>query len=137
MTVTANTAILDNKKYARLLARTLPVVIETDEENERMLTEVNKLMGKNPLTPEESKLFDLMVRLIEDFEEKAYPMGDVSPHRMLQHLMEARDLSQADLLPIFGGRGRVSEVVNGKRGISKEQAKKLGEFFHVSSELFI
>jgi HTH-type transcriptional regulator/antitoxin HigA len=137
MTATANTVTLDNKKYARLLARTLPVVIETEEENERMLAEVDKLMDKNPLTPEESKLLDLMVRLIEDFEESAYPIGDVSPHQMLQHLMEARGLSQADLLPIFGGRGRVSEVVNGKRGISKEQAKKLSEFFHVSPELFI
>jgi HTH-type transcriptional regulator/antitoxin HigA len=137
MTAIANTVTLDSKKYARLLARTLPVVIETEEENERMLAEVDKLMDKNPLTPEESKLFDLMVRLIEDFEEDAYPMGDVSPHQMLQHLMEARGLSQVDLLPIFGGRGRVSEVVNGKRGISKDQAKKLGEYFHVSAELFI
>ena len=137
MTATANTVTLDNKKYARLLARTLPVVIETEEENERMLAEVDKLMGKEPLTPEESKLFDLMVRLIEDFEENAYPMGDVSPQQMLRHLMEARGLSQADLLPVFGGRGRVSEVVNGKRGISKDQAKKLGEYFHVSPELFI
>jgi HTH-type transcriptional regulator/antitoxin HigA len=137
MTATANTIILDSKKYARLLARALPVVIETEEENERMLAEVDKLMDKNPLTPEESKLFDLMVRLIEDFEEQAYPVGDVSPDQMLQHLMEARGLNQTDLLPIFGGRGRVSEVVNGKRGISKDQAKKLGEFFHVSPELFI
>jgi hypothetical protein len=46
-------------------------------------------------------------------------------------------LSQADLVSIFGSRGRVSEVVNGKRAISKAQAKALGEFFKVSPELFI
>jgi HTH-type transcriptional regulator / antitoxin HigA len=41
------------------------------------------------------------------------------------------------LLRLFGARGRVSEVVNGKRAISKAQAKALGEFFKVSPELFI
>jgi len=46
-------------------------------------------------------------------------------------------LRQADHVPIFGSRGRVSEVVNGKRAIGKAQAKTLGEFFKVSPELFI
>ena len=40
-------------------------------------------------------------------------------------------------LSVFGTKGRVSEVVNGKRDISKEQAKKLAAFFHVSANLFI
>jgi len=51
--------------------------------------------------------------------------------------MEQNDLRQADLVAIFGSRGRVSEVVNGKRAISKTQVKALGEFFKVSPELFI
>jgi hypothetical protein len=44
--------------------------------------------------------------------------------------MEQNDLRQADLVEIFGSRERVSEVVNGKRAISKSQAKALGEFFN-------
>ena len=51
--------------------------------------------------------------------------------------MEARDIRQEDLIGVIGSRGVVSEVVNGKRGISKAQAKALGEYFHVSAELFI
>ena len=51
--------------------------------------------------------------------------------------MEQNDLQQVDLLKIFDSSGRVSEVVNGKRGISKAQAKALGEFFKESPELFI
>jgi HTH-type transcriptional regulator/antitoxin HigA len=51
--------------------------------------------------------------------------------------MATNRLKQSDLLPVFGSKGRVSEVVNGKRDISKEQAKKLAAFFHVSAELFI
>lgn len=132
-------AQIDAKKYARLLARSLPSVIETEEENDRMLAEVERLMdkGEDKLSPEESKLFRLMVRLIEDFEERAYPIPEAPPHEVLQHLMESNDYKQADLLPIFGSRGYTSDIVNGKRGISKEHAKALGEFFHVSPELFI
>lgn len=138
MTVTAD-ARIDEKKYGRLLARALPSVIETEEENERMLAEVERLMDKGEvsLTPEEGRLLRLMVVLVEDFEGRTYPVRDAAPHEMLRHLMEARGLKQADLLPVFGSRGYTSDIVNGKRGISKEHAKALGEFFHVSPSLFI
>jgi HTH-type transcriptional regulator / antitoxin HigA len=51
---------------------------------------------------------------------------DAPPHRILLFLMEQNDLRQSDLLPIFGSRGYVSDVVNGKRAISKTHAKALG-----------
>ena len=56
---------------------------------------------------------------------------------MLLHLMEASDLKQENLLGVIGSRGVVSEVVNGKRNISKAQAKALAEFFSVDVGLFI
>ncbi len=53
-----------------------PRTIETEEDNEHALSVVNRLMskGEKKLTAEERWLFRLLVRLIEDFEEKAYPM---------------------------------------------------------------
>jgi HTH-type transcriptional regulator/antitoxin HigA len=51
--------------------------------------------------------------------------------------MEENRLKQTDLVGIVGSRGVVSEVVNGKRTISKSQTKSLGEFFHVDPSLFI
>jgi len=75
--------------------------------------------------------------LVERFEEEHYPIPDSPPHRILRHLMESRNAKQADLVPILGGRGSVSELVNGKRAISKAQAKALADFFHVSAELFL
>ncbi len=56
---------------------------------------------------------------------------------MLCHLAEARGLRQSDLLPIFGSRGYASDVMNGKRGISKVKAEELAAFFRVSPELFL
>jgi HTH-type transcriptional regulator/antitoxin HigA len=51
--------------------------------------------------------------------------------------MEARDLRQRDLISIFGASSVVSDVINGKRSISKNHARKLAEFFHVSVSMFI
>lgn len=56
---------------------------------------------------------------------------------MLKFLMEQRGLRQRDVAPLLGSSGVASEVINGKRAISKKQAKALAEFFHVSPELFI
>lgn len=138
MTASPKTKI-DQGKYRRLLSRTLPGVIETEAENERMLAEIEKLLdkGEDSLTPEENKLLALMVRLVEDYEHEHYPMKNAAPHQVLQELMQARGLRQRDLITVFGSSGYASDVVNGKRGISKEQAKRLGEFFHVSPEAFI
>jgi HTH-type transcriptional regulator/antitoxin HigA len=76
-------------------------------------------------------------RTIFNNEERRYPVGKATPQQMLQHLMEARKLKQKDLWKIFGSKGITSEVFHGKRSIGKTQAKKLAEFFHVSTELFI
>ena len=130
--------VIDNRKYARVLAKVLPRVITTDDENERMLAEVEKLMDKGEhRSAEEDAALDLMVRLIKDYEEEHHSLPDPSPHEMLVYLMEQRGLKQADLLPIFKSRGYVSDVVNAKRAISKAHARQLAEFFKVSADVFI
>ena len=130
--------VIDNKKYARVLARVLPRVIKTKKEHERILAEVEKLMDKGEgRTAEEDAALDLMVRLIKDYEEEHHPLPDPSPHEMLVYLMEQRSLKQADLLPIFKSRGYVSDVINAKRAISKVHAKELADFLEVSADLFI
>ncbi|MGH9840513.1 MAG: helix-turn-helix domain-containing protein [Blastocatellia bacterium] len=131
------TAKFNPKRYADLLATTLPQIIETDAEHERLLAVVEPMMGREKLSPEEGKLFDLLVKLIQDYEDRRYPIEPAAPHMMLQHLMEARDLQQKDVVHLFGSAGRASEAINGVREISKAQAKALAEFFRVSPELFI
>jgi len=76
---------------------------------------------------------------IEQFEEEHYalPTTEGAPAQMLQFLMDQHDLKQADLVGLLGSSGVVSEIVNGKRSISKAQAKALGERFHVSPALFL
>lgn len=136
------TANVDKTKYGLLLTRTLPAVISNDKELEQMTEEVNRLMSKgirngDNLSPEEDALLELLAVLIEAYEDEHYPIPDASPNDVLKFFMEDRGLKQSDLLPVFGSSGIASEVVNGKRSISKAQAKKLAEFFKVSVELFI
>ena len=71
------------------------------------------------------------------FIETSYPLPNLESERMLLHLMEARNMKQEELVGVIGSRGVVSEIVNGKRSISKAQAKVLGKLFHVSPSLFI
>ena len=134
------TATIDLKRYGRLLAKAAPRVIATEEENDRALAIVESLMekGERNMSPEEDALLDLLTNLIRDYEVTAYPPRAKSkPHEMVEFLMEQRDLKPSDLWPVIGSKGRVSEILTGKRSITKEQAKKLAAFFHVRADLFI
>lgn len=135
------TANVDKTKYGILLMETLPSVISSDEELERLTDEVDRLMTKGikegKLSPEEESLLELLSVLIERYEDEHFPIPEVAPNEVLKFLMEDRELKQKDLLHVFGSTGITSEVVNGKRSISKAHAKKLAEHFKVSVELFI
>ena len=129
---------IDPARYRRLLSRTMPVVIETEEENERMLVIAEKLMKKGEnLSAEEEKILKLLARLIEDFEQIYYRPSEAEPLEVLHHLMEARGVKQSQLWELFGSKGIASEVLNGKRGISKTHARALANYFHVPADLFV
>ena len=131
---------IDAKRYARLLAKAAPRVIKTEQENDRALAMVESLMekGERNMTPEESELLDLLTNLIRDYEAKVRPpRGKTKPHEMVAFLLEQRGLAPKDLWHVVGSKSRVSEILAGKRSMTKEQAKKLAEFFHVGVGLFI
>jgi HTH-type transcriptional regulator / antitoxin HigA len=138
------TTTINRGSYIDLLNqdRIIPKIIETHEEYEQFLAVAERLISKKKIrTPEETVLFRLLVKLIRDYEEETYSLKEWSqtaPHEFLQHLMEARGMKQVDLVGILSpSKGLVSSIVNGKRQISKAQAKKLGEIFNISSSMFI
>jgi Predicted transcription regulator containing HTH domain len=126
----------DRATYSSLLAEVAPKVIETEDEYDRLLVIAERLTFAKNSTPEERILYKLLVTLIEVYEAENYPI-ESEPHEILQHIMESSGTRQADLVGIIGSSGVVSEVVNGKRAISKAQAKALGDYFKVSPSLFI
>lgn len=136
-TIGKMTSTINLEIYSNLLTKTLPKVIETETEYEQTLTKVEQLIFAKNNTPEELNLLKLLVLLVEEYEAENYPLEIAKPHEILQHLMESNNIRQADLVGIIGSRGVISEVVNGKRSISKNQAKAIAQFFQVSAELFI
>ncbi|KAI9134315.1 type II toxin-antitoxin system HigA family antitoxin [Acaryochloris sp. CCMEE 5410] len=132
MTLTFNADI-----YSQLLAEYRPKVITSEQENEAAISLAQKLEHLPNQTSEQEALLDLLVMLIEKYEDTAYPIPVSSPREVLLHLMEAKECIQEDLVGVIGSRGVVSEVVNGKRGISIAQAKSLADYFGVDAGLFI
>ncbi|MGA2741879.1 MAG: transcriptional regulator [Bryobacteraceae bacterium] len=100
---------LDPKRYGRLLAKALPAVVRSEDENDRMLAIVESLMakGEENLSAEENALLDLLVDLMHDFEERHDPFPSSPPHRMVAFLLEQRGLSSSALCPVLGTKSRV------------------------------
>ena len=132
------TAALTETAYGAQLSQTRPRVIKSEAENERAIAELEALdtLGR-PLTSEEEALGELLTMLIVQFEDVHYPLGHASPLDALRDFMEVRNLRQRDLIPVFGASSVVSNVLNGKRSISKAHARKLAEVFLVPVSLFI
>ncbi len=105
--------------------------------NDRAIELAQELEHKANRSLEEDAILELLVTLIEKFEDENYPIPEGTPHSMLLHLMDSNEIKQENLVGVIGSRGVVSEVVNGKRSISKAQAKALAEFFSVDVGLFI
>jgi HTH-type transcriptional regulator / antitoxin HigA len=123
--------------YAKLLAKSLPRPVRTEAEHARLTKMLLELDEREDLSPEEEALAEVLTLLIEDYEEKVHPFPLVSPNKSLNALMEERGLKHKDIWPILGNKGAATEVLSGRRSISKAQAKRLAEFFRVPVDLFI
>jgi HTH-type transcriptional regulator/antitoxin HigA len=123
--------------YTALLAKIPPRVVRSEAQNEEYIAALDELEQRHRRwNKAEAELADLLTLLIEDFEEKNYRLPKTSPLEMIAFLMEQHGLKQKDLVDVFGTPSIVSEVLNGKRELNKEQIRRLSGRFHVSPELF-
>ncbi|NET73340.1 MAG: transcriptional regulator [Sphaerospermopsis sp. SIO1G2] len=131
------THTFDSEVYSKLLSQYQPRIIKTESENDHFLAIVEDLLSHSDLTPEESTLLELLVRLIEDFENQHYQLNVSTPSSRILHLLEAQDLEINDLVSLFGSSDLVNKVINGDVEITKAQAEMLGNLFHVDGSLFL
>lgn len=134
--MTTTTEIRDSV-YAKLLVKSLPRPIRTEAEHMRLTEMLLELDERADLSPEEEALAEVLNLLIDDYELKYHPLPRVSPNVSLVALMEERGLKHKDIWPVLGNKGSATEVLSGRRSISKSQAKRLAEFFRVPVDLFI
>ncbi|MFM7408234.1 MAG: type II toxin-antitoxin system HigA family antitoxin [Cuspidothrix sp.] len=114
-----------------------PRIIKTEEENEHFLAIVENFISRPYLTPEENTLLELLLSLIEDFENQHYSINASTPRSRILHLLEAQDLEVSDLVAIFGSIELVDKVINCEVEVTKKQGEMLGNLFHVNASLFI
>ncbi len=131
------TLTINSEMYSQLLCKYQPRIIKTEEENEKFLEIVEHLLACKNLTLEESTILELLVKLIEDFEEKHYPLNHSTPRSILIHLMEAQNITKERLVEVFASSEIVDKVISGDLEITLEQALVLGNLLHVDSSLFL
>jgi HTH-type transcriptional regulator/antitoxin HigA len=122
--------------YGALLKETQPQVIHSDQQNQMFIQLLERLSSLEKVTPAQEKLIELITVLVEEYEGKHYPVPDAGPLDIIRHLMEQHSLRQKDLVDIFGTESIVSDVLNGKRDLTKDHIAKLSARFHVSPSVF-
>jgi HTH-type transcriptional regulator / antitoxin HigA len=115
--------IVVSEKYALEIGT--PTAITSERQRQEYLTVLAKLAGKPNPAREEEKYAEVLITLIEAYEEDHYAIPDASPVEVLRTLMDANGLRQKDLGPIFGSESIVSEVLNKKRELNKTHIEKL------------
>ena len=88
---------------------------------------------------EHKRLTQMLLELDEqeDLSPEDYAMPRVAPNESLKALMEDRELKHKDIWPVLGNKGTATEILAGRRAISKAQARRLADFLRVPVEIFV
>ena len=123
--------------YGKLLREDLPHAIHNEKDYRRYLARAEDLLEKEKRSVAESRYLELLSVLIERYEQEHEPVDAPNPLEALKELMLAKGMSQANLALLLGSSGITSEILSGKRSLSKTHIKKLAEAFNVSTDLFV
>lgn len=110
--------------------------IRTEADYEAALEGIERLWGASFGSPEGDEL-DILVTLVEVYEEMHYPILPPDPIEAILHYMESQDWTRRDLEPYLGSRARVSEVLNRKRPLSLKMIRKLQKGLGISADVLV
>ncbi len=110
--------------------------IKTEADYEAALKEIEQLWGASYGSPEADKL-DVLVTLVEAYEEEHYPIPPPDPIEAILHYMESQGLSEYDLEPYLGSRPYVSEVLNRRRSLSLDMIRKLHKELGIPADILV
>lgn len=103
-------------------------VIRSEAQYEEVLARVTDLAALDPPDgSEEGRELEVLAVLLQDYERKAYSLAAPNPIAAIRLRMEQMNLAPKDLAQILGSRGKVSEVLSGKRPLSLAMIRALHE----------
>ena len=118
---------------------TKPHVLRSEEEYEAAVAEIDDLLDRElePGSEEEDRL-EFLTLLVEAYEERHVPMGDLgTPQSAVDFMLEQKGLSRSDLHEVMGGKSRVSEFFAGKRKLSRAQIEAVRDFLGIPADLLL
>ncbi len=110
--------------------------LRTEDDYEAALKEIENLWGVPYGSPEGDRM-EVLVTLVEAYEEKHYPIEPPDPIEAILHQMESQGLNRRDLEPLLGSRGRVSEILNRRRPLSIEMIRNLHAGLGISADVLV
>ncbi len=110
--------------------------IKTDADYRAALAEIDVLMNAAPDTPDGDRL-DVVATLVAAYEARHFPIAAPDPIAAIKFRMEQMGLSRKDLEPLLGTRGRVSEVLSGRRRLSLAMIRRLNAGLNIPAEVLI
>lgn len=113
-------------------------VIRSEEQHQEYLSEIQQLLAHEPQPgSEEAERLELLSVLVEAFENQKYPIEAPDPISAIVFRMQEQGLKQADLVPYFGTRSRVSEVLGRKRPLTVNMIRALSSGLGISTETLV
>lgn len=126
--------------YDSLLLKYKPRPIRNDREHRRALKKVEELISEHGPTPPraECELIAVLSMLIESYEVEASPRRKPTPAETLEHLIESKQVTRAEVAQKTGiPRSTITNVLSGRRQISKENVTRLANYFHIDPSVFL
>jgi len=111
-------------------------VIKSEEDYQKTLSCIDALMNAEPNTPEGDEL-ELLVTLVELYEDKKYPIDMPDAIEAIKFRMEQLNLNQQALVPFMGTKSKVSEVLNKKRPLSLSMMRALHKGLGIPAEILL
>ena len=112
--------------------------IRTEDELDEATKVIHSLIDQDKLSPAEDEYLDVLSTLVEEYEDEHYPIEDVSDAAMLAYFLELREVTQTQLAAAVGiATSTISEILSGKRKLTRGQIEKLSAYFHVSPGVFM
>ena len=110
--------------------------IKTEEDYDQALHTIEQLWESEEGTAEGDRL-DILITLVDAYEKINHPIYPPDPIAAIEFHLDQNELSRVDLEEFIGTRARVSEVLNGKRGLSIEMIRSLHEGLGIPLESLI
>lgn len=110
--------------------------IRTEADYENALVHIEQLWDAKPGSPEGNRL-DVLVTLVEDYEEKKHPIPPADPIETILHYMESKGLSKSDLEPYIGSNISVLEILNRERTLSLEMIRNLHKGLGIPADILV